>query len=76
LADKFDIEKAVRETGSIDENTINQLKSGGAEKMISRLSDEDKQKLVNTLSDKEAMEKLLASPQAKKLMELFKRGKN
>lgn len=75
MADKFDIEKALNSAGTVDEDTVKRLKEGGAEKIISRLSDEDKQKLVNTLSDKESVEKILATPQAKRLMELFKRGK-
>ncbi len=56
---------------------IEKLKSKGeTEKLINNLSSEQKEKLNAILSDKEALEKVLKSPQALALIKLFGGGKN
>lgn len=56
---------------------IEKLKSqGNTEKLINNLSSEQKQKLNAVLNDKEALEKVLKSPQALALLKLFGGGKN
>ncbi len=58
-------------------NDIEKLKSqGNTEKLINNLSSEQKEKLNAVLNDKEALEKVLKSPQALALMKLFGGGKN
>lgn len=58
-------------------NDIEKLKSeGNTEKLINNLSAEQKEKLNAVLNDKEALEKVLKSPQALALMKLFGGGKN
>ena len=58
-------------------NDIEKLKSkGNTEKLINNLSPEQKEKLNAVLNDKEALEKVLKSPQALALMKLFGGGKN
>lgn len=56
---------------------IEKLKSQGeTSKLINNLSSEQKEKLNAVLSDKEALEKVLKSPQALALLKLFGGGKN
>ncbi|MBR4972892.1 MAG: hypothetical protein IKY45_00330 [Clostridia bacterium] len=58
-------------------NDIEKLKSeGNTENLINNLSPEQKEKLNAVLNDKEALEKVLKSPQALALMKLFGGGKN
>ena len=47
------------------------MQTGNTENLINSLSKEDKQKLNNILNDKDALEKVMNSPQAKALMKLF-----
>ena len=49
--------------------------TGNADELIKNLSSEDKAKLNTLLNDKAALEKLLKSPQAAAIMNLFG-GKN
>ncbi len=50
--------------------------SGNTDALLKSLSESDKQKLNSVLNDKEAMEKLLKSPQAAAIMKMLSKGKN
>jgi hypothetical protein len=49
--------------------------SGNTDALIKNLSDSDKQKLNAILKDKDALEKLLKSPQAAALIKMLSKGK-
>lgn len=53
---------------------IEKAKSGNAKELLSNMSDKDAQKIKEILADKEAAQKLLASEQAQKILEMLKRG--
>lgn len=61
----------------LDAKKIEELKkSGNAEQLINNLSNEQKEKLNAVLNDKEALQKVLKSPQAIALLKMFGGGKN
>ena len=63
--------------GKLNAETIKQAaKSGNTDALLKSLSDSDKQKLNAVLKDKEALEKLLKSPQAAAIMKMLSKGKN
>lgn len=71
-----EMEELLRSAKQLDPETLETLKNNPmAENILSRLQESDKKRLMATLSDKEATEKLLASPQAKQILEFLKRGK-
>lgn len=53
---------------------IENAKSGNAKELLRNMSDKDAQKIKEILADKEAAQKLLASEQAQKILEMLKRG--
>ena len=53
---------------------IESAKKGDAEKLLASLKENDAKRIKQLISDKEATEKLLGSEQAKKIMEMLKRG--
>lgn len=56
------------------EKMIESAKKGETEKLLSSLSDSDAKRIKQLINDKEATAKLLGSEQAKKIMEMLKRG--
>lgn len=62
--------------GKLNADAVKQAaKSGNTDALIKNLSDRDKQKLHSVLNDKEALEKLLKSPQAAAIMKMLSKGK-
>ena len=62
--------------GKLNAETIKQAaKNGNTDALIKNLSDSDKQKLNAILKDKDAMEKLLKSPQAVAIIKMLSKGK-
>jgi hypothetical protein len=62
--------------GKLNTEAIKQAaKSGNTDALIKNLSDSDKQKLNAILKDKDAMEKLLKSPQAAAIIKMLSKGK-
>lgn len=62
--------------GKLNADAVKQAaKSGNTDALIKNLSDSDKQKLHSVLNDKEALEKLLKSPQAAAIMKMLSKGK-
>jgi hypothetical protein len=53
---------------------IESAKKGDTEKLLASLNENDAKRIKQLISDKEATEKLLGSEQAKKIMEMLKRG--
>ena len=61
--------------GKLNADTVKQAaKSGNTDALLKSLSDSDKQKLNSVLKDKEALEKLLRSPQAAAIMKMLSKG--
>lgn len=56
------------------EKMIENAKKGDTEKLLSSLSQSDAKRLKELIADKEATAKILESEQAKKIMEMLKRG--
>ncbi len=56
------------------EKMIESAKKGDTEKLLGSLNQNDAKRFKELIADKEATEKLLKSEQAKKIMELLKRG--
>ncbi len=56
------------------EKIIQSAKNGDTEKLLGSLNEKDAKKFKELISDKEATKKLLESEQAKKIMEMLKRG--
>ena len=56
------------------EKMIEIAKKGEAEKLLNSLNKSDSEKIKKLLADKEATQKLLSSEQAKKIIEMLKRG--
>ena len=62
--------------GKLNADAVKQAaKNGNTDALIKNLSDSDKQKLHSVLNDKEALEKLLKSPQAAAIMKMLSKGK-
>ena len=62
--------------GKLNAESIKQAaQSGNTDALIKNLSDSDKQKLNAILKDKDALEKLLKSPQAAALIKMLSKGK-
>lgn len=61
--------------GKINADAIkNAAQSGNTDAILNSLSQSDKEKLNSVLKDKEALEKLLKSPQAAAIMKMFSKG--
>ncbi len=56
------------------EKMIENAKKGETDKILNSLSKSDAERFKQIISDKEATQKLLGSEQAKKLLEMLKRG--
>ena len=56
------------------EKLIESAKKGDTEKLLGSLNESDAKRFKQLISDKEATAKLLGSEQAKKIMEMLKRG--
>ncbi len=56
------------------EKMIESAKKGETDKILNSLSKSDAERFKQLIADKEATQKLLGSEQAKKLLEMLKRG--
>lgn len=59
---------------SLDKNAIDEAKKGNTEALTRNLSDADREKINSTLKDKEALKKILSSPEAAALIKMFSQG--
>ena len=59
---------------SLDKNAVNEAKKGNTEALTRNLSDQEREKINSYLSDKEALKKLLSSPEAAALIKMFSAG--
>lgn len=59
---------------SLDKNAVEEAKKGNPEALTRNLSDKDREKINSYLSDKDALKKLLSSPEAAALIKMFSVG--
>ncbi len=53
---------------------VEQARKGNTKELLSGMKEADAQKIKNILNDKDACQQLLQSEQAKKILEMLKRG--